>query len=292
LTLLQHAGHLSGGMRPMPAQRFLTAAVLLCIFIGAVFLLAPVYWAAFLLPGLVVASVEWARLAGYGGRGTAFFSAITTLSFLGLLAASIFRGTVTAIPIGISSMPIYFAAALFWWLAVPAWLGTGWRTRHPLVLGAAGWLTLVPTALALVELQTRPAQLLLLLGVVWIADTAAYLAGRRFGRHRLAPTVSPGKTWEGVGGAGIAVAVYYGLACAAGLPHDAPWSPVSGWFLFLTVFAMSVEGDLFESWMKRTAGVKDSGSLLPGHGGVLDRIDGLTASLPVAALLAQVLRPL
>ena len=274
----------------MFGQRFLTATVLLCIFIGAMFLLPAVYWAAFLLPGLAIASVEWARLSGYGPRATVFFGLLTTLSLLGLLAASILPVGMAAT--GASPMPIYLAAALFWWVAVPAWLGAGWRTRHPLALGMAGWLTLVPATLALVELQARPAQLLLLLGIVWIADTAAYLAGRRFGRHRLAPTVSPGKTWEGVAGAGIAVAVYYGLAYASGLPLDAPWSPATGWLLFLTVFAMSIEGDLFESWIKRTAGVKDSGSLLPGHGGVLDRIDGLTATLPVAALLAHLFRPL
>lgn len=276
----------------MFAPRFLTATVLLCIFIGAVLLFPRLYWAAFLLPGLLIASVEWARLAGYREPGTALFAALTTLSFLGLLDATIFGGIVLPTVVNASPVPIYLAAALFWWFAVPVWLGAGWRTRHPLALGAAGWLTLVPTALALAELQAHPAQLLLLLGVVWIADTAAYLAGRRFGRHRLAPTVSPGKTWEGVAGAGIAVAVYYGLAYLSGLPQNAQWSPASEWFVVLTVFAMSVEGDLFESWMKRTAGVKDSGNLLPGHGGVLDRIDGLTASLPVAALLAHVFQSL
>jgi phosphatidate cytidylyltransferase len=278
-------------MHIMFGQRLLTATVLLCVFIAAMLLLPSLYWAAFLVPGLVIASVEWARLAGYGKRGTVFFAALTTLSFLGLLDASI--GGILAPALGnVSPVPVHLAATLFWWFAVPVWLGVGWRTRHPLALGAAGWLVLVPTTLALVELQAHPVQLLLLVGVVWVADTAAYLAGRRFGRHRLAPTVSPGKTWEGVAGAGIAVAVYYGLAWGSGLPQDAQWNPTSAWFLVLTVFAMSVEGDLFESWMKRTAGVKDSGSLLPGHGGVLDRIDGLTASLPVAALLAHVFRSL
>ena len=261
---------------------------MLCVFIGAMFLLPPVYWAAFLLPGFAIASVEWARLAGYGRSGIMLFAAFTTLSVAGLLDAAILGGIVVPEWIIASSVPIYIAATAFWWFAVPVWLGAGWRTRHPVATAAAGWFTLVPAALALVELQARPAQLLFLLGVVWIADTAAYLAGQRYGRHRLAPTVSPGKTWEGVAGAGAAVAVYYGLAWASGLPQNVQWSPAGEWFVVLMVFAMSVEGDLFESWMKRTAGVKDSGSLLPGHGGVLDRIDGLTASLPVAALLAHV----
>jgi phosphatidate cytidylyltransferase len=137
-------------------------------------------------------------------------------------------------------------------------------------------------------MQARPAQLLFVLGVVWIADSAAYLTGRRFGHRRLAPTISPGKTWEGLAGAGIAVAVYYALAGLGDIARSNVWSGSGGWIAVLLVAVMSVEGDLFESWMKRLAGVKDSGNLLPGHGGLLDRIDGLTASLPVAALLVDV----
>jgi phosphatidate cytidylyltransferase len=138
--------------------------------------------------------------------------------------------------------------------------------------------------LALVQLQTAPWALLLFLSVVWVADTAAYLSGKRWGRTKLAPRISPGKTWEGALGAAAAVGVYYVvlwvLASRADRYFDGWW----GLFIFGVILALSVEGDLFESWIKRRAGVKDSGQILPGHGGILDRIDGLTAAIPAAAL--------
>jgi len=130
------------------------------------------------------------------------------------------------------------------------------------------------------------------MAVVWIADTAAYFAGRAFGRHKLAPQVSPGKTWEGVYGALAAVAVYalalVPLAAAAGHSGEVSAVAVGVWVACaLVLVALSVEGDLFESLLKRHAEVKDSGRLLPGHGGVLDRIDALLAAMPAAALLAH-----
>jgi len=145
---------------------------------------------------------------------------------------------------------------------------------------------LVPPWLALARLQARPLELLILLCVVWIADSAAYFAGSCLGRRRLAPDISPGKTWEGVMGACAAVAVYYSLLRMLFAPSIAWVGEPVGVVLFVVITVMSIEGDLFESWMKRAAGVKDSGAMLPGHGGVLDRIDGLTASMPVAALIS------
>jgi len=151
---------------------------------------------------------------------------------------------------------------------------------------------LVGAWVALVELQARsPWLVLAAMGVVWIADTAAYFAGRRFGRRKLAPRVSPGKTWEGVYGALFAVALY-ALALAP-LAQRAGFEGASGTattlafvVVVMLLAAVSVVGDLFESLLKRQAGVKDSGSLLPGHGGVLDRVDALLAAMPFAALAA------
>jgi phosphatidate cytidylyltransferase len=124
---------------------------------------------------------------------------------------------------------------------------------------------------------------------VWVADIAAYFAGRAFGRRKLAPAISPGKTWEGVYGALAAVVLYalalVPLARAAGYPREPTALAIAAWIvLALALTALAVGGDLFESLLKRLAGVKDSGTLLPGHGGILDRIDALLAALPLAAL--------
>jgi phosphatidate cytidylyltransferase len=130
------------------------------------------------------------------------------------------------------------------------------------------------------------------MAIVWIADTAAYFTGRAFGRRKLAPMVSPGKSWEGVYGAWVAVVLYalllVPLAAAAGYRLSVDVVTVVIWLALIFVIASaSVVGDLFESLLKRQAGVKDSGTLLPGHGGVLDRIDALLAAMPLAAVAAQ-----
>ena len=266
----------------MFAARFATAVGLLLLFCGALFLLANQYWGVFLLAVLGIASLEWAALAGYRRGARWLFAAVVLGSGLALLFASGYG--VTALASADFYLCVYWIAAVFWLTLAPIWLVGKWRTRNPVVLGAAGWIVLVPMWLGLTALQTAPGHLLALLGVVWVADSAAYVIGRRIGRHRLAPRISPGKTWEGAIGACVAVAVYYAvLWFVFGAPQPLP-DPASGMILFAIVTVMSVQGDLFESCMKREAGVKDSGTLLPGHGGVLDRIDGLTASVPIAAL--------
>jgi phosphatidate cytidylyltransferase len=141
-----------------------------------------------------------------------------------------------------------------------------------------------PAAAALTWLGQQPWLLLSLLAIVWIADTGAFFVGRRFGRHKLAPTVSPGKSWEGVAGGLACVLLYVAVLQGTGAAAGGPLDGAAGWLLALTLTALSVQGDLFESMLKRQAGAKDSGTLLPGHGGVLDRIDALTSTLPVAAL--------
>ena len=130
------------------------------------------------------------------------------------------------------------------------------------------------------------------MAIVWIADSAAYFAGRRFGRHKLAPAISPGKTWEGVYGAMFAVGAYalalLPLADKSGYARALSAGAIAVWVALVVLLALlSVSGDLFESLLKRQRGVKDSGNVLPGHGGVLDRIDALTAAMPAAALVAH-----
>jgi phosphatidate cytidylyltransferase len=175
-------------------------------------------------------------------------------------------------------------SALFWVLAAPLWLWRGVRDSHRPALAGAGFLVVVPAALALAILE--PAEVLAVLVLVWIADTAAYFVGRAYGRRKLAPSISPGKTWEGAAG-GIGGALAY--AIVLGLFGGRAWWAYLA--IAVVLAGLSIVGDLFESAAKRQAGVKDSGTMLPGHGGIMDRIDSATATLPICALLLSLPNP-
>jgi phosphatidate cytidylyltransferase len=179
---------------------------------------------------------------------------------------------------------LFALAAFFWIVLAPLWMWRGVQPHQTLWTGAAGFAVLVPAGLAMVWLE--PLAVLLVLVLVWIADSAAYFVGRAWGRRKLAPTVSPGKTWEGVAG-GLVGAVLYAIIIALFTDRGA-WLALVATAILLGM--VSIVGDLFESAAKRQAGVKDSGTLLPGHGGILDRIDSATAALPLAALIWPIVR--
>ena len=174
----------------------------------------------------------------------------------------------------------FLLAAAFWLLIVPLWLWRGVTAGHKRLLAFAGVPVLLPAGLAMVTLPAQ--QVLAVLALTWIADTAAYFTGTRWGRHKLAPSISPGKTWEGAAGGLAGVLAYAGIMAA--MVEGLAWAPFFGAAALLA--ALSIVGDLFESAAKRQASVKDSGALLPGHGGILDRIDSATSTLPIAAVLA------
>ncbi|HSC96402.1 MAG TPA: phosphatidate cytidylyltransferase [Burkholderiales bacterium] len=268
--------------------RLATALILLAAFVAAALVLPNRWWAALLLIGLAVAGWEWGALAGSGRMRRALLVGVLVISAsaIGLSAGSSLESDTGARTV---ETAVYGASMAFWLLLAAPWLAQRWQIRSRLALEGAGWIVLVPTWLALARMQSEPGTLLALLGIIWIADTAAYVSGKTWGRHLLAPRISPAKTWEGVAGACAAVAVYYGA-----LSMLAPeWRWVHGWsgvVLFAGITLMSIVGDLYESWMKRQAGVKDSGALLPGHGGLLDRIDSMCSSMPFAALLLHQFR--
>lgn len=253
----------------MLRARVITAFVLLFMLLGGLFYLPSLYWGWFTLGVISIGAWEWGGLAGYPRRGRWAYLAVTLafgVAFF-LLKAKVEQS--------------YAAAVAFWLLIVVPWLAWGWKVRHPALLAATGWLVLFPTWFALMEFHVmRPGLLFGLLAVVSVADIGAYFAGRAFGRHKLAPSISPGKTWEGVAGGLLGVACYGALWISL---EGMLGVPFPGFVLLLAMAALSVVGDLFESWLKRQAGLKDSGTILPGHGGVLDRIDGLTPALPLAA---------
>jgi len=277
----------------MLKTRILTAVVLVPLTLAALFLLPPRAWGAVTLAVIGVGASEWANLAGCARPWQwAFALATVTCGVLLLFAPFGAFAADTGWPPGVT-LAVCGAATLFWLAAAPAWLATGWRVASKFVLVATGWLVLFAAWVALVQLQARsPGLLLATMAIVWIADTAAYFTGRAFGRRKLAPAISPGKTWEGVYGALAATAVYALLLLwlAPEVVHAGELGAraLAGWVsLVLALTALSVVGDLFKSLLKRQRGVKDSGRILPGHGGVIDRIDALLAVLPPSALLAQ-----
>ena len=274
----------------MLATRIATALVLVAVVLVALFALPPRAWGIVTLAGIGVAAAEWANLAGYGRPAWILFVVGALLIGVNLLFSPLV-GFARGWPDGVV-LAVCGPATAFWMLAVPAWLRSQWRPRSPLVHAVVGWLVLIAAWVAVVTLQARsPWLALAAMAIVWIADIAAYFTGRAFGHRRLAPAISPGKTWEGVAGALVAVTLYalalVPLARAAGFRGDVSLVTVATWLLLVLVLAaLSVLGDLFESLLKRQAHAKDSGTLLPGHGGALDRIDALIAALPLAALAA------
>ena len=274
----------------MLKTRVLTAVVLLPLVLGLLFAGSDRAWTIFALALALLASWEWSRLCGFGPAAGVAFQAIGVATGIALAALWQFEPARFS-PVAQAG---YVVAAYFWVFAVPLWLRLKLRPA-PWVAGLAGWLVIWPMWAAIVELRAAsPWLLLAVAALVWIADIAAYFAGRRFGRHKLAPAISPGKTWEGVAGALVAVLAYgifLDVLARSQVTILAPFFDGPGGALaivaMLALAGVSVVGDLFESWMKRGAHRKDSSSLLPGHGGVLDRIDALTSTLPVAAFLVS-----
>lgn len=261
----------------MLKTRLFTAMLLLAVFLVALFLLPDLYWASLMLAIIVLGAWEWGRLANFPVSAQYAFSGATLGVGIALLPG-LWQGTMTTL----QQYALFWgvlAAALFWLGLVPAWLLAHHRVVHKPLMAVAGALVLLPAWLALVYLRkVSPWLVLGVVMVVWIADSAAYFSGKAFGRHKLAPEISPGKTWEGVVGAAVAVSVYgLGLCLTFNISL---WLVVG----LLLLMVLSIIGDLFESLLKRQAGVKDSGGILPGHGGILDRVDGLTSTLPLVAL--------
>jgi len=271
----------------MLRQRLLTAAVLAPAFIAAIYWLPLLGFAILFAAVIALAAAEWAVLAGL---------ALEPNSVGGWLAALVLGALLTLLWSAPLLQPWVLLASLVGWLVACAqvllfransestaqshrWWQGGLGMAFGLLLLAGAWVAL----LAIRQLPQGSNLLLILFAVVWLADAGAYFAGRAFGKRRLAPQVSPGKTWEGALGGMLAVLLLVSGGLALSGWMSVLWLPT-----LILLVAISVFGDLFESVLKRSAGKKDSGALLPGHGGVLDRIDSIIAVLPFyGALLLQ-----
>lgn len=258
----------------MLRARVLTALALLAGFLVTLFLL-PEPSAAVVFGVLAgVMAWEWAGLMDVDRPGRFLFAGVVLFSCFVAYGEPEFIYS-----------KLWALSAIFWFLVAPLWLWRGWKISSNDMAGyLTGWILIVPTWAAMVALQDgHPGWLFGVMGVVWMADICAFFAGRAWGSHKLAPAISPGKTWEGVFGAAIGVVTYSAVAAyVAGIDPlgKIGWTP-----LLLALTGFSVVGDLFESMIKRQAGVKDSSQLLPGHGGFLDRLDSQTSMLPLAALI-------
>jgi phosphatidate cytidylyltransferase len=270
----------------MLRTRVITALVMLGLLLPSLFYLSQAHWALLVAAFIGVGAWEWGALLRWSKMSRRLLGVIVALGCAGVSLLAPDALGAGALPVYGTPwvIAVYSIAAVFWCLIIPFWL----RTRWALGSGGAGLLTglvvLFPTWLALVQLRIPgPAILLALFAVVWMADIAAYFSGKAFGKRKLAPNISPGKTWEGAIGAVIGV-IFYGMA----MRLLTGFSPVALplWVVALiAVTAVSIIGDLYESMLKRQAGIKDSSNVLPGHGGVLDRIDSLTSTMPIIALL-------
>lgn len=272
----------------MLRQRIITALALLAVLLPALFASASWPFALVTLVMIGAAGWEWGRLNG---------QSMTPAVLLGLLLAAICAATLAAGWAGRAPRAVWWLASLVWLIGGVVALRAGpaaWPRLSPalriglgLALLWAGWLALV---------QARSIGINFILSVlclVWMADVAAYFGGRAFGRRKLAPGISPGKSWEGVwsGQAGVLVlaAIWAWVEAGGGADSTSLFralfsqlGPLLGALGLLALAGMSVVGDLIESLVKRAAGAKDSSGLLPGHGGVLDRVDALLPVFPVA----------
>lgn len=287
----------------MLKQRVITAIVLLAILLPALFYRTPVPFCAVALVLIAAGAWEWGRLNALGQGASVALAAVC----VGASALSWYAGLLDR------SLPLLWAVAGASWVLVGGWLlrsgVAGWPRIPKALRVTVGLIALWLAWLAVAQARVIGVHFLLsVLLLVWVADIFAYFAGRSFGlkftKNKLAPSISPGKSWEGVWGGMVGVvALSLGWVWfwSAGIAGDERWQQTPTLFselaarhglvvmVLAVVFlaAMSVVGDLVESLIKRSAGVKDSSGLLPGHGGVLDRVDALLPTLPLAMMLAS-----
>ena len=260
------------------ARRIVTALILIALVVAAAFYLSTPILSLVFAAVVMAAGMEWTHLAGIRTATGRWLFLVMLGAALGLVAWLLNTDPGWAWRIA--------SAAVLWWILVTIILFRYRPGQSPvpgtLAKSVFGWLVLVPAWTSLVVVHgiegDGPSLLLFLLVLTWVADSGAYFSGSRWGKTKLAPDISPGKSREGVYGA-LAGAAACGLFLAW-------WRPETGGPVLMIIFCLaltliSVVGDLFESLLKRQAGVKDSGSILPGHGGVLDRIDSLTAAAPL-----------
>ncbi len=269
----------------MLKQRVITAMIMGLVFLLSLFLLPSLGFSVFITLVLLVGAWEWSNLAGYGTSYQRLSYCICTLLLIALVA--FYTRVIIEAGFNAEAVRHVLLIAGIWWAVALLWIqsypSSALLWGHRLVRAIMGWLVLVPAWLALSylhHLDHGALLILLVIVIVFVADTGAYFVGRRFGRRKLAFQVSPGKSWEGFWG-GLLCCVLLAVVVAA-------YVDFRQWLALLLVVVLtalaSVVGDLLESMVKRHRDIKDSSHLLPGHGGVMDRLDSITAAAPVFVL--------
>jgi phosphatidate cytidylyltransferase len=275
----------------MLKTRVITALIILPIVLVALFMFPNWAWDIFTMGIALTACWEWSRFCQFPTGGKRIYFALSVA-----LAAVIFFAYLDNRFVDFKQLAYigFIVSALFWFFAAPLWLANLWRPSSRAIAAMAGWIVVFPTWLAFLILHDQSPWLFLSFAfIVWVADVFAYFVGKAIGKQKLAPSISPGKTIQGALGGMVGVALYFfiwKLLAEQSVARGDTWANEllshGAWLLgfFVLLGVLSVVGDLFESWMKRGAGMKDSSGLLPGHGGFLDRIDALTSTLPIAGL--------
>ncbi|MES2605853.1 MAG: CDP-archaeol synthase [Pseudomonadota bacterium] len=274
----------------MLKQRVITAVVLMLVLLSVLFLLPPLAFELLVTVVLAAGAWEWTALSGVSSRSQSmlYVGVLFTLGFV-------------LVHLPPAMMPLLLGTAVLWWLLAFVFVlrfpAPNPLLRHRLFLLLAGVFVLLPSWFALLYLERLPGNrnfyVLWFIALVAAADIGAYFSGKTFGRRKLAPAVSPNKTWEGFVGGVVMTCVVAILGARLG-PVVALHAVNIALLLAagLVLALVSVVGDLFESMLKRLQNMKDSGNLLPGHGGVMDRLDSITAALPLyVLLLILVLQP-
>lgn len=263
----------------MLKQRILTAAILIPIFVALLLWLPPLPFNCLMVAFVLLGAWEWSNFMGVKRKLARLAYVLIVFGLLPLAFAT----------------SLVLCSAFMWWLLAfvlvcfyPKMSGV-W-SKSIVLRSLMGVFVFVPTFCALNFIRHTdifganqgPFLLLFLFVLIWGADSGAYFAGKQWGKHKLAPSVSPGKTWEGFAGALLTTVLVAAIGMSYEILPQASWAALMLLSVVTTLF--SILGDLFESMLKRNVGLKDSGTLFPGHGGLLDRIDSLTAAAPIFAL--------
>jgi phosphatidate cytidylyltransferase len=255
----------------MLMSRIFSALIMLSVFLSSMFLFSGKFFSFIIYIASILALYEWSKLLYFKSHEKKIFLFIS-LCFIYLIDKYLSYDDAKFLLIG---------ASIFWICIAPSFLIFKIHLKNFFLSALIGWILVMPLIISLNYLiQLSPWVVLLVLTTIWLADSGAYFFGKQFGKRKLAPSISPGKTWEGFIGALFIVSLF-----SITLTYFGFVDSYASILFFNLILLLSVEGDLFESYIKRMAKVKDSGDLIPGHGGILDRIDSLCSSLPLATLI-------